>query len=101
MLCMLGCQYIDNVPKKSSTGHLCRGCHHPLMPGVVTPRYRLVVDESLALGVLGARGRGACEHWGLAPGEVEIVAASMGAPGWLFNSCRSKDKYLCRVSTPN
>ena len=49
------------------------------MPGVVNPRYRLVVDESLALGVLGARGRGACEHWGLAPGEVEIVAASMGA----------------------
>ncbi|KAK9840652.1 hypothetical protein WJX81_007034 [Elliptochloris bilobata] len=41
-------------------------------------RYRLVVDESLALGVLGAHGRGACEHSGLAPGQVEIVAASMG-----------------------
>ena len=38
-----------------------------------------MVDESLALGVLGAHGRGACEHWGLAPGDVEIVAASMGA----------------------
>lgn len=42
-------------------------------------RYRLVVDESLSLGVLGEHGRGACEHWGLAPGAVEIVSASLGA----------------------
>ncbi len=41
-------------------------------------RYRLVVDESLALGVLGEHGRGACEHWGLKPGDAEIVSASMG-----------------------
>lgn len=41
-------------------------------------RYRLVVDESLALGVLGARGRGACEAAGLHPGDAEIVAASLG-----------------------
>ncbi len=43
-------------------------------------RYRLVVDESLSFGVLGQRGRGACEHWGLHPGDVEVVAASMGTP---------------------
>ena len=42
-------------------------------------RYRLVVDESLALGVLGENGRGACEHWGLRPGDAEIVSASIGA----------------------
>ena len=42
-------------------------------------RYRLVVDESLALGVLGQHGRGACEHWGLRPGDAEVVSASMGA----------------------
>ena len=42
-------------------------------------RYRLVVDESLALGVLGQHGRGACEHWGLSPGDAEVVSASMGA----------------------
>ena len=41
--------------------------------------YRLVVDESNALGVLGKRGRGACEHFGLQPQQVEIVTATMGA----------------------
>ncbi|KAK9866323.1 hypothetical protein WJX84_010928 [Apatococcus fuscideae] len=40
--------------------------------------YRLVVDESNALGVLGKRGRGACEHFGLEPEQVEIVTATMG-----------------------
>ena len=43
-------------------------------------KYRLVVDESLALGVLGATGRGACEHFGLSRDDVEIVSASLGAP---------------------
>lgn len=37
------------------------------------------MDESLALGVLGEHGRGACEHWGLRPGDAEIVSASIGA----------------------
>jgi hypothetical protein len=41
-------------------------------------RYRLLVDESNSFGVLGARGRGAWEHWGLAPGQVEVLCASMG-----------------------
>ena len=41
-------------------------------------KYRLVVDESLALGVLGRTGRGACEHFGLTGDDVEIVSASMG-----------------------
>lgn len=41
-------------------------------------RYRLVIDESLSLGVLGATGRGAAELWGIAPGEAEIIGASMG-----------------------
>ncbi len=41
-------------------------------------KYRLVLDESLSFGVLGATGRGAAEHFGLMPGQVEIVAASMG-----------------------
>ena len=43
-------------------------------------KYRLVLDESLSFGVLGATGRGAAEHFGLLPGQVEIVAASMGKP---------------------
>jgi serine palmitoyltransferase len=41
-------------------------------------KYRLVVDETVSFGVLGEKGRGACEHFGLQPGDVEIVAASMG-----------------------
>ncbi|PNH00561.1 Long chain base biosynthesis protein 1c [Tetrabaena socialis] len=40
-------------------------------------KYRLMVDESHAFGVLGATGRGACEHFNLKPGQVEIIAASM------------------------
>jgi len=40
-------------------------------------KYRLVVDESLSLGVLGKTGKGACEEFGLGPGDVEIVTASM------------------------
>ena len=60
-------------------GHISIPGLHGETGGLAARRYRLVVDESLALGVLGAHGRGACEHWGLAPGEVEIVAASMGA----------------------
>lgn len=42
------------------------------------PRYRLCVEESYALGVLGATGRGACEAAGLQPGQVEVIVASMG-----------------------
>uniref|UniRef100_A0A383WDB8 serine C-palmitoyltransferase n=1 Tax=Tetradesmus obliquus TaxID=3088 RepID=A0A383WDB8_TETOB len=41
-------------------------------------RYRLCVEESHAFGVMGERGRGACEAAGLEPGQVEVVVASMG-----------------------
>lgn len=41
-------------------------------------KFRLVVDESWSFGVLGQSGRGACEHFGLKPSDVEIVCASMG-----------------------
>lgn len=40
-------------------------------------RYRVLVDESMALGVLGATGRGACEHHGVAPSDVTLICASM------------------------
>ena len=40
-------------------------------------KFRLVVDESFAFGVLGKNGRGACEHFGLKPGDA-VVCSSMG-----------------------
>ncbi|KAI3430742.1 hypothetical protein D9Q98_009154 [Chlorella vulgaris] len=49
-----------------------------LMPLKEKYRYRLVVDESMALGVLGRRGRGAVEHFGYGAEQVEIVAGSIG-----------------------
>lgn len=41
-------------------------------------KYRLIVDESVALGVLGESGRGAAQAAGLGPQDVEIVGASLG-----------------------
>ncbi|KAL4513239.1 hypothetical protein Ndes2437A_g09145 [Nannochloris sp. 'desiccata'] len=41
-------------------------------------KYRLIVDDSVGLGVLGASGRGAIEEAGLNADDVEIVAASLG-----------------------
>ncbi|KAF5837723.1 pyridoxal phosphate-dependent transferase [Dunaliella salina] len=41
-------------------------------------KYRLVVEESMSFGVLGENGRGAVEHWGLKPSDVEVVCGSMG-----------------------
>lgn len=41
-------------------------------------KYRLLVDESMSLGVLGATGRGATEHYGLSPEDSEIIGASLG-----------------------
>jgi serine palmitoyltransferase len=42
-------------------------------------RYRtpIFLEESLSFGVLGEHGRGATEHWGLEPGDVDLVCASL------------------------
>lgn len=50
---------------------------HP-SPASQRYRYRLVVDESMSLGVLGPTGRGAAEHAGCAADDVEIVGGSLG-----------------------
>lgn len=59
-------------------------------------KFRLVVDESLSLGVLGEKGRGACEHFGLKPSDVEIVCATMGEGAFLtmrlaFRECSNPE----------
>lgn len=41
-------------------------------------KYRLIVDDSIGFGVLGATGRGSIEAAGLHPEDVEILGASLG-----------------------
>jgi Aminotransferase class I and II len=50
-------------------------------------RYRLCVEESHALGVLGASGRGACEAAGLQPGEVRRQRCGNVAYGIAVQRC--------------
>lgn len=42
-------------------------------------KYRtpIFLEESLSFGVLGEHGRGATEHWGLAPDDVDLICASL------------------------
>ncbi len=40
--------------------------------------FRLILDESCALGILGEEGRGSCEHHGLPAEAVDITLASLG-----------------------
>lgn len=68
-------QPADPVPPTRAP-HLCPPLVPPL-PLAQRYRYRLVVDESLSVGVLGKHGRGAAEEAGYAPEDVEIVGGSM------------------------
>ncbi|KAJ9080161.1 serine palmitoyltransferase component [Entomophthora muscae] len=40
-------------------------------------KYRLILDESLSLGILGPNGKGAAEHFGIPPTEVDIISGSL------------------------
>ena len=39
--------------------------------------FRVILDESMSLGVLGKTGRGACEHHGVRPDALTLVCGSM------------------------
>ncbi|KAH6561505.1 hypothetical protein BASA50_011215 [Batrachochytrium salamandrivorans] len=40
-------------------------------------KYRLIVEESMSFGVLGSRGAGVADHFGIPRGEIDIMVASM------------------------
>lgn len=42
-------------------------------------RFRLIMDDSYGLGVLGATGRGTCEHTGVPVRSVDLLTANMEA----------------------
>jgi glycine C-acetyltransferase len=64
----------------------------------------LVVDDSHATGVLGARGRGTAEHFGLV-GEVDIITSTLGkalggAAGGFVAAAASVCDYLTQRARP-
>ncbi|KAL2916763.1 serine palmitoyltransferase component [Polyrhizophydium stewartii] len=41
-------------------------------------KYRLIVEESMSFGVLGPRGAGVADFFGVPPKEIDIMVASLG-----------------------
>ncbi len=58
-------------------------------------KYRLLVDESHGVGVLGASGRGACEAAGLAAGAVDIIIGSLSNTLGTMGGFCVADKSTC------
>jgi len=42
-------------------------------------KYRIILDDTLALGVLGKTGRGSWQHWNIPVEEIEILCAGLDA----------------------
>lgn len=40
-------------------------------------KIRLFLDDSIGFGVLGEKGRGTCEHFGVPVGDVDLIAVSL------------------------
>jgi len=40
--------------------------------------FRILLEESFSIGVLGKTGRGITEHFGISPNDIEIIAGSCG-----------------------
>ncbi|XP_043702157.1 long chain base biosynthesis protein 1b [Telopea speciosissima] len=41
-------------------------------------RFRVLLDESHSIGVLGDSGRGLCEHYGVPVEKIDVITAAMG-----------------------
>ena len=78
------------------------------LPDVVELRNRygafLLVDEAHSLGVLGATGRGAHEHWGLPPDCVDIwtgsLSKAMASSGGFIAGSRALITFLQHEAAP-
>jgi serine palmitoyltransferase len=56
--------------------------------------FRVWLDEAHSLGALGARGRGACEHWGVDAGEIDFLVGTFsktfgGVGGFVGGTART------------
>jgi len=54
----------------------------------------LVVDDAHGLGVIGKRGRGSCEHFGLGSGEVPVLIGTFGKAFGTFGAFVAGDADL-------
>lgn len=52
----------------------------------------LLLDEAHSLGVLGATGRGSCEHFGIDPNRIELIV------GTLSKSFASSGGFICATA---
>jgi 8-amino-7-oxononanoate synthase len=54
----------------------------------------LIVDDAHGLGVLGARGRGSCEHFGLSANDVPVLVGTFGKAFGTFGAFVAGDADL-------
>jgi len=57
--------------------------------------FRLIINESFSVGVLGAHGRGITEHFNIPITDVEIIAASVGNSIGSIGGFSCGDKQVC------
>jgi len=64
----------------------------------------LIVDDAHGLGVLGATGRGSCEHFGLGSGDVPVLVGTFGKAFGTFGAFVAGDadliEYLLQKARP-
>ncbi|KAF2896562.1 hypothetical protein ILUMI_09612 [Ignelater luminosus] len=66
-------------------------CPLPDLLGLVkTYKLRIFIDESISFGILGEKGRGVTEHFGIDVNEIDLIIGSLeGAVGSIGSFCAS------------